>query len=67
LRGGCGPGVQVLVEEADGADVDLLRKTAEERIKETIGLGATVTVLGPGILPRFEDRASWVIDRRRSS
>ena len=58
--------LQVLVEAADGTDVDQLRKTAEERIRDTIGLQATVTVLGPGILPRFDDRASRVIDRRRS-
>jgi phenylacetate-CoA ligase len=58
--------LQVLVESADGADPDVLRKTAEEQIRETVGIACTVTVLGAGILPRFEDRANRVIDRRRA-
>jgi phenylacetate-CoA ligase len=57
--------LQVLVEAVDGADGDALRREARERIRETIGLECTVTVLGSGILPRFEDRASRVVDRRR--
>jgi phenylacetate-CoA ligase len=57
--------LQVLVEAADSADGDALRREARERIRETIGLECTVTVLGSGILPRFEDRASRVVDRRR--
>ena len=57
--------LQVLVEAADGADGDVLRRDARERIRETIGLDCTVTVLGSGILPRFDDRASRVVDRRR--
>lgn len=58
--------LQVLVEAASGADTDHLKKLAEERIRETVGLTCTVTVLTAGILPRFEDRASRVIDRRRA-
>ena len=57
--------LQVLVEAADGADGDVLRRDARERIRETIGLDCTVTVLVSGILPRFDDRASRVVDRRR--
>lgn len=57
--------LQVLVEAADSADGDALRREARERIRETIGLECTVTVLGSGILPRFEDRATRVVDRRR--
>ena len=59
--------LQVLVEAADGADGDQLGKSARDRILDTIGLDCTVTVLGSGILPRFEDRASRVIDRRKPS
>ena len=50
-----------------GADGDVLGRDAHERIRETIGLDCTVTVLGSGILPRFEDRAGRVVDRRRLS
>jgi phenylacetate-CoA ligase len=59
--------LQVLVEAADGADPDQLKRAARERIRETIGIECTVTVLGAGILPRFEDRASRVVDRRKLS
>jgi len=57
--------LQVLVEARDGGDTDQLNRTARERIRETIGIECTVTVLGAGILPRFEDRASRVVDRRK--
>jgi phenylacetate-CoA ligase len=59
--------LQVLVEAADGADPHQLKRFAGERIRETIGIEAAVTVLGAGILPRFEDRASRVVDRRKLS
>ncbi len=59
--------LQVLVEVSDGADEDVLRREARERIRETTGIECTVTVLGSGILPRFEDRANRVVDRRRLS
>ena len=57
--------LQVLVEAREGGDPDQLKRIARERIRETIGLECTVTVLGAGILPRFEDRASRVVDRRK--
>ena len=57
--------LQILVEARDGGDADQLKRTARERIRDTVGIECTVTVLGLGILPRFEDRASRVVDRRR--
>jgi len=59
--------LQVLVEARDGGDPDQLKRTARERIRETVGIECTVTVLGAGILPRFDDRASRVVDRRKVS
>ncbi len=58
--------LQVLVEATSGTDTDHLKKLAEERVRETVGLTCTVTVPAAGILPRFEDRANRVIDRRRA-
>ena len=57
--------LQVLVEANNASDHELLKRTAEDHIRETIGLVCTVTVLAQGILPRFEDRAHRVIDRRQ--
>lgn len=57
--------LQVLVEARDGGDVDQLKRAARERIRDTTGIECIVTVLGAGILPRFEDRASRVVDRRK--
>ena len=57
--------LQVLVEATDGTDMDHLKRVARERIRETIGIECSVTVLGAGILPRFEDRVSRVVDRRK--
>jgi phenylacetate-coenzyme A ligase PaaK-like adenylate-forming protein len=59
--------LQILVEAGDGADPDHLPRLARERIRETIRLECTVTVVGAGILPRFEGRASRVVDRRKIS
>ncbi len=59
--------LQVLVESADGGDADQLKRAARDRIRDTTGIECSVTVLGPGILPRFEERASRVVDRRRLS
>ena len=57
--------LQVLVEATEGSDGDQLGKLARDKIRETTGVECTVTVLGSGILPRFEDRASRVVDRRK--
>ena len=59
--------LQVLVEATEGSDGDQLGKLARDKIRETTGVECTVTVLGSGILPRFEDRASRVVDRRKPS
>ena len=59
--------LQVLVEATNGSDGDQLGKLARDKIRETTGVECTVTVLGSGILPRFEDRASRVVDRRKPS
>jgi phenylacetate-CoA ligase len=56
--------VQVRVEARPDADQVGLRERAEERIKETIGLATSVTVLAPGVLPRSEGKARRVIDLR---
>jgi phenylacetate-CoA ligase len=56
--------VQVRVEARPDADHVGLRERAEERIKETIGLTTSVTVLAPGVLPRSEGKARRVIDLR---
>jgi phenylacetate-CoA ligase len=56
--------LEVLVE-AKGGDHDLLKKMAEERIRDTIGLVCTVTVLAAGVLPPLQDGAGRVIDRRQ--
>ncbi len=56
--------LQVRVESREGADQVGLRQRAEERIRDTIGLSAQVTVLSPGALPRSEGKAMRVVDRR---
>ncbi|HEY7201304.1 MAG TPA: phenylacetate--CoA ligase [Candidatus Dormibacteraeota bacterium] len=56
--------LQVRIEARPDADHAGLRQRAEERIKETIGLTVSVTVLAPGALPRSEGKAKRVIDLR---
>ncbi len=56
--------LQVRVESRPDADHVGLRQRAEERIRETIGLTVSVTVLAPGALPRSEGKARRVIDLR---
>ncbi|HXM56084.1 MAG TPA: phenylacetate--CoA ligase [Candidatus Dormibacteraeota bacterium] len=56
--------LQVRIESRPDADHVGLRERAEERIKETIGLTVSVTVLAPGALPRSEGKAKRVIDLR---
>ncbi|HLQ62927.1 MAG TPA: phenylacetate--CoA ligase [Candidatus Acidoferrales bacterium] len=56
--------VEVLVEAAGRTDHEGLKRSAEERIRETIGLTCEVTVLTDNILPRSEGKAKRVIDRR---
>jgi phenylacetate-CoA ligase len=56
--------MQVRVEARPDADHVGLRERAEDRIKETIGLAAVVTVLAPDVLPRSEGKAKRVIDLR---
>lgn len=56
--------LQVRIEGRPEADHHDLRRRAEERIKETIGLSVSVTVLAPDALPRSEGKARRVIDLR---
>lgn len=56
--------LDVLVEARPHMDHETLKRQAEDRIKETIGLTCTVTVLAPDVLPRSEGKAKRVIDRR---
>ncbi|HEY4025995.1 MAG TPA: phenylacetate--CoA ligase [Candidatus Dormibacteraeota bacterium] len=56
--------LQIRIESRPDADHVGLRERAEMRIKETIGLTVTVTVLAPGALPRSEGKARRVIDLR---
>jgi phenylacetate-CoA ligase len=56
--------IQVLVEAGGHGEQEALKRAAEEKIKETIGLTCQVTVLSPGVLPRSEGKAKRVIDKR---
>jgi phenylacetate-CoA ligase len=56
--------IQVLVEAGAHGDQEALKRAAEDKIKETIGLTCQVTVLSPGVLPRSEGKARRVIDKR---
>ena len=56
--------IQVLVESSAHGDSESLKRAAQEKIKETIGLTCDVTVLAPGVLPRSEGKAKRVIDKR---
>ena len=56
--------MDVLVEAVTGFERDGLERTAQERIRETIGLNCKVTVLPGGSLPRSEGKAQRVVDRR---
>jgi phenylacetate-CoA ligase len=56
--------MQVLVEAEAGMNKEQLGHTAQERIKELIGLTVDVTVLAGGVLPRSEGKARRVVDRR---
>ena len=52
------------VEAHADADREQLGRRAEERVRDTIGLGVRVTVLPPGALPRSEGKARRVVDLR---
>jgi phenylacetate-CoA ligase len=56
--------LQVRIESRQDVDHAGLRRRAEQRVKETIGLTVSVTVLAPGALPRSEGKAKRVIDLR---
>jgi phenylacetate-CoA ligase len=56
--------LQVRIEARPGVVHTGLRERAEDRIKETIGLSVTVTVLSAGALPRSEGKAKRVVDLR---
>jgi phenylacetate-CoA ligase len=56
--------LEVRVEAAPEGNLLDLQRSAEDRIRETIGLTATVTVLPAGTLPRSEGKARRVIDLR---
>ena len=56
--------VEVVVEAAPHTDHASLQREAEEKIRETIGLRAEISILPPGVLPRSEGKAKRVIDRR---
>jgi phenylacetate-CoA ligase len=56
--------IQVLVEAMSHGDHDVLKRAAEDKIKENIGLTCQLTVLAPGTLPRSEGKAKRVIDKR---
>jgi phenylacetate-CoA ligase len=56
--------LEVRVEAAPGCDPSTLGPRAEARIRETLGLGARVSVLPPGALPRSEGKARRVVDLR---
>jgi phenylacetate-CoA ligase len=56
--------LEVVVEAAPHTDHASLQREAEEKIRETIGLRAVISILPPGVLPRSEGKAKRVIDRR---
>jgi phenylacetate-CoA ligase len=56
--------LEVRVEAATDGRLEELGERARERMRETLGLGAAVTVLPPGALPRSEGKARRVIDHR---
>ena len=56
--------LQVRVESREGATQVGLRQSAEQLIRDTIGLTVPVTVLAPGVIPRSEGKARRVIDLR---
>ena len=56
--------MQVLVEAEPGTNKEQLGSTAQERIKELLGLTVEVMVLASGVLPRSEGKAKRVVDRR---
>jgi len=56
--------IEVVVEASPHTDHAMLQRAAEEKIRETIGLRAEISVLPPGVLPRSEGKAKRVIDRR---
>jgi len=56
--------LQVRIEAREDGDHAGLRRLAEERVKDTIGLTVSVTVLSPGALPRSDGKAKRVIDLR---
>jgi phenylacetate-CoA ligase len=59
--------LQVLVEAEPATNQEQLGKTAQERIKQLIGMTVEVTVLAGGVLPRSEGKAKRVVDRREVS
>ncbi len=56
--------LQVRVESREGTAQVGLGQSAEQLIRDTIGLTVPVTVLAPGVIPRSEGKARRVIDQR---
>jgi phenylacetate-CoA ligase len=56
--------LEVRIEAVEGADHVGLRDLAQQRVRDTIGLGIQVTVLPPGSIPRSEGKAKRVLDLR---
>jgi phenylacetate-CoA ligase len=56
--------LEVRIEAVEGADHGELRDLAQQRVRDTIGLGIQVTVLPPGSIPRSEGKAKRVLDLR---
>jgi len=44
--------------------LNALRERVENRLKNPLNVGATVELVEPGTLPRFEGKAKRVIDKR---
>jgi phenylacetate-CoA ligase len=44
--------------------LDALRVRVENKLKSLLNVGATVELVEPGTLPRFEGKAKRVVDRR---
>ena len=60
--------VQVEVTDDMFADsigkLDEIKRTIGERIKSVVGIKATITLVGPRTIPRFEGKAKRIIDKR---
>jgi phenylacetate-CoA ligase len=56
--------LEVRIEGRPGGNRAGLARRAEDRMRDTIGLGVKVTVLAPDSLPRSEGKAKRVVDLR---